>query len=147
MKHILIIALLFQVSLYANDACTIKQVNNVRKGPAGDEPLIKKLPIYTPLIVLEEQDQWTKVKGVDFEGWIFTSLIDRDTDCLVILDPKKPYCFKQKEKLNRPISFNEGFKIIKKDVGCNLVEGKWGKQIWLNSNNIWPKTAAKLLQI
>lgn len=142
---LLLISFFLSLNIMAKDACTVKQVNNIRKGPTADEVLVKKLPIYTPLIILEEKDQWVLVKGVDFKGWIFSTLIDKNTDCLVIRDPKKPYCFKEKKKLSRPISFNEGFKIIKKDVGCNLVEGKWGKQVWLNSNNIWPASAAKLL--
>lgn len=127
-------------------ACTVKHINNLRKGPSTTEQLVKKLPIYTPLKIEEDQGEWLKVKGVDFVGWIFADLIDKKTDCMVIRDTNTPYCFKQKEKLDRPISFNEGFKIIKKDVGCNLVEGKWGKQIWLNSSNIWPESAAKMLQ-
>ena len=147
MKQAIAVFLLIIVNINAKDACTVKQINNVRTGPSSEEQIVKKIPIYTPLILLEEKEEWAKVKGVDFQGWIYTSLIDKKTDCMVILNTKKPYCFKQKEKLNRPISFNEGFKIIKKDVGCNLVEGKWGKQIWLNSNNIWAASAAKLLQI
>lgn len=149
-KFILLLSFFFfQINIFASpeDACTIKHQNNLRSNGSATDKLIRKLPIYTPIIILEEKNDWLKVKGVDFEGWLYSSLVDKNIDCLVIRNTKTPYCFKQKQKLNRRISFNEGFKILRKDVGCNLVESKWGKKIWINSTNIWPESAAKLIQL
>jgi len=127
--------------------CTTKQTSYLRSEPTIESNRLKTLPKYTPLIEIERKGKWVHVKGHNYKGWIFNTLVSNDIKCMLIKDPDNIYCQKTSPRLGRPISYQEGFKVIEKKFGCNKVEDKWGKQTTLSSADIWPESERKMLEI
>ncbi len=138
-KLLLLFLLLFRSGLILA-TCTIKYKSHLRGEPSTSSSIVYSLPKFSPLQIIESRDKWFKVKGFKFEGWIFHSLIDQNLDCMTLKETRDPYCAFKNNQSNRPIVYTEGFKVLKKEIGCNLVVDKYGKKLWLSNTNIWPES-------
>jgi SH3-like domain-containing protein len=134
------------VPTLAQAACTIKYSNNLRQGPSTHTQVLRKLGKYTYLEILSEKEKWLQVKGKNYQGWIHESLIDKNMHCFVVTETENVDCPGKKDR-KRDTIYLEGFKTIKKEIGCNLALDRYGNQFWINSNIIWPDSEAKLLQL
>lgn len=126
--------------------CTHGLRSHLRAGPGTQHHIIKTLPRYTPLEILERLGDWLKVKSFRQEGYIYKKLVSDDYSCVLVKDPSDAAC-PTNEGLNREINYLEGFRIVKKEIGCNQVKDKWGRKMWLNSANLWPETETKMITI
>jgi hypothetical protein len=89
---------------------------------------------------MEEQNSWIKVKGHKFEGWLFHTLVDKNLNCMTLRNTIDPFCVSKKDQSKRDIVYDEGFLVLKKEIGCNLVKDKYGKRLWLSNKSIWPSS-------
>ncbi|WP_372655716.1 SH3 domain-containing protein [Halobacteriovorax sp.] len=148
MKSIYLFAFLIFASwsISSDAACTTKYKSHLRGAPTTDASIISSLPKFSPLQIVETQNHWVKVKGLKFEGWIFHSLIDKDLECMSVKDTNNSFCPSKRNQKTRDIVATEGFRILKKEIGCNQVLDKYGKRIWLNNISAWPEsTSMKIL--
>ncbi|ATH07174.1 hypothetical protein BIY24_04240 [Halobacteriovorax marinus] len=123
-------------------ACTIKYKSNLRGDATTHSSIVSALPKYTPLVILEKNGDWFKVKGMKFEGWLFHSLLDENLECMSLKDTANAFCPTKNEQHKRAIEYNEGFKVLRKEIGCNLVLDRNRRQLWLNNTNVFPETAS-----
>ncbi len=150
----LIIALTFIQSLaYTSPQkfiCTDGYISNLRSGPDSNAGLVTQLPKYTPLIVLEENEGWTKVKSKSFEGWIFNKLLDNSYTCVLSTKSYKThesYTSSTEHKYRENVLTGEGFKILQTEVGMTKVKDKSGNEFWLENHILWPKKNLKSLSL
>ncbi|GEM_PF-4795258 len=129
-------------SISSDAACTIKYKSNLRGAPTTTASVVSSLPKYSPLKIVKDDGHWIKVKGLKFEGWIFHTLIDRDLECMSVKNTNSSFCPSKLDQKTRPIVATEGFKVLKKEIGCNQVLDKYGKRIWLNNTSAWPDSAS-----
>lgn len=125
--------------------CVDSTYTNIRSAPSIRSAIISKEAKYTPLQILEKKEKWTKVKGLGFEGWIYNKLVNSNYECITTQD-SSPEC-PGKKTIQRSTTFNEGFKVIKSEVGCLYVKDIYSKKHWIGSLNIWPNKYSEKLQI
>lgn len=140
--QIQVLSLLVMViwSFSSDAACTTAFKSHLRGGPSTNSSIVKSLPKYSPLEILEDQSTWLKVKGYKFEGWIFHTLIDKDLNCMTFKSTINPFCLSKQGQAVRPIVYDEGFLVVKKEIGCNLVKDRYGKKIWMSNSSVWPSS-------
>jgi uncharacterized protein YgiM (DUF1202 family) len=129
--------LLSPFSLASEYVCTT-QTANLRAEATTHGQLLSKLKKYTPLKVLSRTGQWLQVETPGYKGFVYHTLVSDEFKCMMITNANSPYCSGKKSKLGRKVQDGESFKIIKEEIGCNYVQGKWGHKVWLSSVNIWP---------
>lgn len=145
--YLFVIIAILLLSQSAESACSKKWSAIVREGPSSHFERLKVIPKYTPLLIKEIDGNWFRVKGHDFEGWVFSKSVSAKANCMISIGINEPVCVgKRKTKTSR-VSLNEGFKILKKELGCNFVQDRDGKRFWINSVGAWPKNQAKLISI
>ncbi|MBC76680.1 MAG: hypothetical protein CME64_11755 [Halobacteriovoraceae bacterium] len=138
---------------YANPKkfiCTDGYISNLRSAPDAKASLVTQLPKYTPLIVVEEQEGWTKVKSKSFEGWIFNKLLDNSYKCVLSTKSYKThesYTSSTEHKYRETVLTGEGFKILKAEMGMTKVQDKTGNVFWLENHILWPKNNLKSLSL
>lgn len=149
MKSLYLLAILIFASWSINSdaACTIKYKSHLRGAPTTTASIVSSLPKFSPLKVIEDQGHWVKVKGLKFEGWIFHTLIDQSLECMSVKGTNNSFCPSKLNQKTRPIVVTEGFKVLKKEIGCNQVLDKYGKRIWLNNTSVWPESASMKIMI
>ncbi len=125
--------------------CTLNLRSHIRQAPSTSSAKIKTLTRYTPLKIIDKHDNWYEVKGIDFKGFIYKSLLDTDTECLSIKTTNNLLC--KYTSMNYNFKYHETFKVLKKEIGCNLVQNIYGKKLWIKPFNIWPASMAKLLDM
>lgn len=134
----------------ADNACVKGLSANLRSEPDLKSSIVVNLNKYTPLTVLEEKDQWTKVKSKNFQGWLFNDLLIKDIKCVMALQPDSTMADIRSEEphSNRSqVDINEGFKIIETSLGKTKVEDKFGNTFWLENQYLWPKSELEDLNI
>lgn len=136
----LTILLLALWGIQSEATCTTQFKSNLRGMPSTGSSIIRSLPMFSPLKIVERQEDWIKVKGHKTEGWIYHTLIDEGLDCMTVKETSAPFCLSKHDQKTRPIVYSEGFKVLKKEIGCNLVMDKYGKKLWLSNTNIWPES-------
>lgn len=148
MKSFYLVAILVLASwsMSSDAACTTSFKSNLRGMPSTSSSIIASLPKYSPLEIIEEKSPWFHVKSSKFEGWIFHTLIDDGIECMTTRDTSNAYCPSKHNQKVRDILYTEGFKVIKKEIGCNLVLDKHGRRLWLSNTNIWPESASKKIR-
>ncbi|MCO4753871.1 MAG: SH3 domain-containing protein [Bacteriovoracaceae bacterium] len=130
--------------------CTDGYVSNLRADAQADAALVTQLPKYTPLIVLEEKEGWTKVKSKSFEGWIFNKLLDSSYSCVLSTKSYKThesYTSRTVHKYRENVLTGEGFRILKTEMGMTQVKDKTGNVFWLENHILWPKNNLMSLSI
>ena len=148
LKISLILLVLIPTLCSAKDfLCTKKYRNILREGPSFSSQRLRTLKKHTPLEMISYSNNWYEVKGINYKGYIYKTLISQNIDCMTILNSSDPYCVGKKNHLKRELLQHESFRIIKQELGCNYVKDKRGKRIWLSSTRIWPEDHAMLLQI
>jgi SH3-like domain-containing protein len=151
-KSFLILAIMSAFAIessYSDDEkflCTTKDKNNVREMPSTRSERVAVLTKYSPIQIISKDKNWYKVKGfryTQFTGWIHESIVTNDFTCMLIRRNPITLCGKSKSK--RDFLMHEGFKVLKKEIACNLVEDRFGKKIKINSLKAWPKSVIKLI--
>jgi SH3 domain protein len=103
-------------TLYVDDQLII----SLREGPNTDSKAIRALKTGTPMVVLEEQDRYVKVRMQDGkEGWVqkqyLTSAIPK-TDIIARLEKEIERLKKKAEELGKNITSNQSeLKVAKND--------------------------------
>ena len=154
----IILITIFSFNLFANEskitpvlnnACVKGLSANIRSEANTQASIVTNLPKYTPLKVLEENEEWTKVKTKNFEGWIFNELIIKKINCVVVIQPGEAFADADtsKNKVTRKVNLNEAFKILKTEIGVTQVQDKYGNQFWIENQNLWPKTNLENLSL
>lgn len=146
-KIIFFIFLLFFDPTQLQAGCTNVHNANLRANPSLQARKITKLRKFTPLDIVERKEDWLKVKGHNFTGWIYGDLVSKLDKCMAIINPKGAICPSDEGNRKRPIVYHEGFKILKKDIACNLALDRYGNKVWLNSLNAWPKDQRMFIRI
>jgi uncharacterized protein YgiM (DUF1202 family) len=122
MKKLLLFSI-FTLLAYAIDseqskekiACVKGLSANLRSEASLKGSVVVNLNKYTPLTILEEKENWTKVKSKNFQGWLFNDLLVKNIKCVMALQPDNTIADIQTEEphSNRSqVEINEGFKII-----------------------------------
>jgi len=145
--YLFVITTLFAISRDLEAACSKKWRAIVRDGPSNQFERLKMVPKYTPLIIEEIDGNWFRVKGYDFEGWVFSKSISAKMNCMISLGENEPICVGKRKTRSSRVSLSEGFKILKKELGCNFVQDRDGKRFWISSIGAWPENQAKLITI
>lgn len=130
----------------SNFTCTKVSFANLRAMPSTSSSIVRNLKKFTPLQVIVTQKEWVKVKGINYEGWIFSELLSNDFNCMTLKSYTNPHC-PGKAKLKRNHKFDEGYKILKKEVGCNYVVDRMNRRFWIDSVAAWPEQHSKTLNI
>lgn len=125
-------------------ACTTKLKSYLRSGPSTHSTIVRTLPRYSPVKILNRDTQWYHVKTFGAQGWVFHTLVDEDMNCMTLRTANDAKC-PSDDSLNRKLAHNEGLKVLKLEIGCNYVQDKWGRKFWVNSFEAWPKEMKKLI--
>lgn len=120
-----------------NLLCTTKKVNFLRQLPTQKSAIVRSLPMYTPLKVMSKNKNWYKVIGIYYNGWIHESIVRSDIECMIFTSHGSPSCPGRKNTTHK-IRFREGFKVLKKEIGCNYVQTSIGRRFWIDSSYAWP---------
>jgi SH3-like domain-containing protein len=151
-KSILILALMTVFAIKnansddENFLCTTNNKNNVREMPNTRSPRVAVLTKHSPIQIISKDKNWYKVKGfryTHFSGWIHESIVTNDFTCMLIRRNPITLCGESMSK--REFTMHEGFKVLKKEIACNVVEDRFGKKIMINSLKAWPKSVIKLI--
>lgn len=143
----LISIIIFFVSLEQQAACTKGYKSTIRERPSTKSSRIAFVSKHTPLRIIVGQNNWYKVKGYNFEGWVFHSLIEKDKRCMTVVNANNTKCPTYGTSIKRKVSYLESFKVLKMEIGCNYVEDRFGRKFWVSSTGAWPESSTKLLQI
>lgn len=112
--------------------------------------IVTKLSKYTPLMVLEEKEQWTKVKTDSFEGWVYNTLIDKSINCVLSTKSYKThesYTSDTPHRYREKVLTGEGFRVIKAEMGMTQVKDKTGNVFWLENHVLWPQSKLQSLHL
>lgn len=142
LKMTILILAIFTKSTFA--ACTIKSKSYLRNGPSTRTTIVRTLPRYSPLVILEKDNEWVHVKTKEAEGWIFHTLISENMNCMILKSPNAAKC-PSDDSIKHELSHNEGLKVLRMEIGCNFVQDKWGRKFWVNSFGAWPTEMKKLI--
>lgn len=107
---------------------------------------MKRLKKFTPLKVIQDEGDWTRIKGKDFDGWIFNKLISKEIKCITINHNFTPSC-PDKKKVQRRLTHDEGLKVLKMEIGCNYVLDSRSRSFWVDTVRAWPKNHTKKIII
>lgn len=130
--------------------CSEGYTTNMRSEASTSSHIVTKLSKYTPLIVLEEQKQWTKVKTSTFQGWIYNTLLDESINCVAAVKSyktHKAYSSSSPHKYRKKVVTGEGFRVLKTKMGMTRVKDKTGNVFWLENHVLWPKEKLKSLTL
>lgn len=130
--------------------CSDGYTSNLRSGPDTSSMIVTKLSKYTPLMVLEEKEQWTKVKTESFEGWVYNTLIDKSINCVLSTKSYKTqesYTSDTPHRYREKVLTGEGFQVIKAEMGMTQVKDKTGNVFWLENHVLWPKSKLQSLHL
>lgn len=138
----------FIVILFSTKAaCVSSHKANIRAEAQASSQLITTLRKYTPISILETKSNWLKVKGYNFEGWIYNSLIDTSYNCMTIKKMSNLACSTYGKTIKREVSYLENFKIIRMKIGCNYVQDQYGKRYWISNLGTTSSSSTKLINI
>ena len=115
--------------------------------PSTRSQRVTVLTKYTPVRIILKDNNWYKVKGykyTNFTGWIHKSNVTEDFSCMLI--KRNPTNLYNRKKTKRKFSMHEGFKVLKKNIACNLVEDRFGKKLKLSTLKAWPRSSIKLIR-
>tara|TARA_B100001971_G_C18268036_1_gene596449 strand:- start:23907 stop:24410 length:504 start_codon:yes stop_codon:yes gene_type:complete len=133
-----------------NNACVKGLSANVRSEADTKASIVTNLSKYTPLTILEEKEDWTKVQSKNFIGWIFNELIIKNINCVMVIQPGKAFADSDTSSThsNREnVNLNEAFKILSTEIGVTQVQDKYGNVFWIENQNLWPKTNLENLSL
>ncbi|MFT6070021.1 MAG: hypothetical protein ACJAT2_002466 [Bacteriovoracaceae bacterium] len=128
-------------------ACTVRRTNILRQGPSSSFKRIRVLPKYSPIEVIGEKGRFKEVKGRNFSGWIFSKSVTENYECIMSMQINSSFCRGKKSTIKRTVGYEEGFKTLKKEIGCNYVQDKFGKKFWISTINTWPSENSLLIKI
>ncbi|MEX0798312.1 MAG: SH3 domain-containing protein [Bacteriovoracaceae bacterium] len=130
--------------------CTEGYTSNLRVEPDLNSSVVVQLSKYTPLILLEENEKWSKVKTKSYEGWIFNNLLSNSFECVLSTKSYKTqqsYSSRAPHKFRQNILTGEGFKILNTEVGMTRVKDKTGNVFWLENHILWPQEKLESLSL
>lgn len=125
--------------------CTKRRTSILREGPGSQFSRIRALPKYSFIKVVGQKGNWKKVEGKDFEGWIFSRSLTNKYECIISLQINPSFCVGKKRTIKRPVGYQEGFKTLRKEIGCSYVQDKYGKKFWISTINTWPSENSLLI--
>jgi hypothetical protein len=129
--------------------CTLKYKNHIRENPTTRSPIKASIGRYVPLKIIKVSKNWFKIKSYKYNsihGWIHHSIVSSKINCMLITKSYDILCPGQKKK-KRIFYMHEGFKIIKREIACNIVEDQFGKKFKISSLHSWPNSATKMIKI
>jgi hypothetical protein len=139
------ISLLMSSNLHA--ICSNVHRATVREQPTTKSNRVASLSRYTPFKILKRKKKWFNIKGYNFKGWIYSSLVSESAKCMTIVKVKKSSCSDYGKSIKRRVSYLESFKVMRMEIGCNFVEDKYGRKFWISSLGAWPQSSTKMLNI
>ena len=142
--------LLFVLCVFeASALCVHKSHGSLRVSPNSHASRIKLLPKYTPLIKIARKRDWIKVESPYGDGWIWSGSVKNKMDCVAVLNPAQGECPGEEmgKVRKKPLTYREGFKLVKNDFGCSYVKDKRGRFYWINTTQVWPAENAQLLEL
>ena len=125
--------------------CTSRRTNILREGPSSHFKRVRSLPKYSPIEIIDQKGSWRQVKGRNFEGWIFSKSVSNKFDCIISLQINPSFFAVKKSTIKRVVGYEEGFKTLKKEIGCNYVQDKFGRKFWISTINTWPSENSLLI--
>ena len=146
-NKVLLLLLLTFFAFKANSTCTLRYTNYIRSTGSFGSDIVKKVPKYTPLLIINETEQWYKVEGYNFAGWIHKKLVDTDMKCIIPENIKELDCPGYNLERQHPFTKNEGFKILSNEIGCSRVLDKYGNKLMIFTGNVWPQEYVKNIEI
>ncbi len=143
----LILFFLSQYTYSADFACVKKYYTHLRSRPTTNSPIIAKLKKYTPLKLIAQEGNWSKVETYLHEkGWIYSPLIEKNIKCFTLTHQQElgNVCPKTRSlKQKKQAYYLESFKVLKIDFNCNKVLDSRGRVFWVYSESIWPSIYSK----
>lgn len=131
-------------------ACIKGLSANVRSEASLKSSIVVNLQKYTPVQILQENEEWIQIKSKNFKGWVYGDLIVKNLDCVMTLQPEKTLISNNSDDPHSGrsnVEINEGFKIIQTSIGKTKVEDKYGNTFWLENQYLWPKSELEDLNI
>jgi hypothetical protein len=130
--------------------CTTQKTNYIRALPNVRSKKIVRLNKHVPLQVIGKSKNWFKVAGYKYNkfiGWVHNSIVTNKFSCMIINKTFDVLCYGNKKVLPRLFYMHEGFKVLKKEIACNLVEDRYGKKYKIDSLEAWPKSVIDSISI
>jgi len=121
--------------------CVTSPRANLREGPGREHRITWEVNRFMPLIQVEQQGEWIKVRDVDGDThWIFAELVTERIDCVTIKELRA-------NVRRQPSSSARKWFTVEKYTSFKRVEtkGKWvnieyeGESMWVFHTLVWPE--------
>jgi SH3-like domain-containing protein len=113
---------------------------NIRSGPSLDAAVLRAVPTGYPLLIIDQQDNWTLVE--DFrqrQGWVYTRLLTANTTVIIKVgkgnlrsDPSL------RDAISAKLDYGTVMQIENRQDNWIKVKGSDGLVGWLHQEVIWP---------
>ncbi len=133
--------LLLSINSYA--LCVKYNEANLRSGPGPKYKVTWKVSQYTPLLEVDRQGGWYKVRDQDGdEHWVYRSVVSKKMKCASVKTKKASLRTKPTSSAALgDIHFADKYTAFKRldiaDNGWYKVEASWGGTYWVHPNLLW----------
>lgn len=142
MYRVILPILFFSINSSALGLCVKTPRANLRSGPGLNYKSTWTVGQYMPLLRVDHQKRWSKVKDVDSKThWIYTNLLTQKVKCLVIksstaelrIGPGKGF-----ERANyRSADKYEAFLQLGKKGSWYQVKNNINEIVWVHQSDVW----------